>query len=94
MSVMDEPDFAPKFAKSNVKRTGHPTSCPACAADLTGDEIPHGSLFEVEATHFSRVIWVSSMKRDAGVAYKCPDCEHEWAIPGREAWFAEHKSGE
>ena len=96
MSKMDEPDFAPKFAKPRRAARIDPSHCPLCNADLQGDEIPQKirGQYERGKTHFSRVIWISSMARDAGIAYQCPDCTHQWAIPGREDWFAEHKAGE
>lgn len=76
--------------KRGKQGDGHPPRCPSCNADLRGDPIPHAYRKAYgNKTHFSRVIWIYSMMRDSGVAYLCPDCEHEWAIPGRESWFAE-----
>lgn len=56
-----------------------PLTCPACKADLRGDEIPlrwrtdYGG-----ATHFCRAIGIYSTELDRTTHWKCPDCNYEW----------------
>jgi len=89
MSKMDYPDLEPSWT-----RTRHPDECPCCKASLVGDKIPEKYLDEHgDETHYSRAIWVSSMKRDMGVAYRCPDCKEYWPISGREDLFKEFMEG-
>ncbi len=57
-------------------------NCPACGASLVGDPIPedarehHGG-----ATHYRREIGIYDRSLDRTVAYRCPDCGHEWRRP-------------
>jgi hypothetical protein len=53
--------------------------CPKCNADLQGDPIPEKSRHLYGATHFSRRMALYDQGRDRTVAFKCPDCGHEWA---------------
>jgi hypothetical protein len=54
--------------------------CPQCHADLRGQEIDPASHAAFDGkTHFSRVVGIYSHAADATVAWKCPDCDHEWA---------------
>lgn len=53
--------------------------CPACHVSLQGDPIPAASQEMYGATHFSRKIALYSRERDRTVAFKCPDCGHDWA---------------
>jgi hypothetical protein len=58
-----------------------PKTCPNCSADLNGSPIPDEYIKEGcygDATHFSRVIGIYSIEEDRTVAWRCPDCEHEW----------------
>lgn len=55
--------------------------CPKCDADLQGDPIPEKSQHLYGATHFSRKMALYDQGRDRTIAFKCPDCLHEW---GRE----------
>lgn len=61
-------------------------SCPKCNADLRGDPIPDEYIKEGHygegATHFYRTIGIYSMEQDRTVAWKCPDCGHEWERKG------------
>lgn len=53
-------------------------SCPGCAADLRGPEIPEDQRWlYAGATHYSR----RQMSRpSARTSYwRCPDCGHAWA---------------
>mgnify|MGYP006334656465 CR=1 FL=1 len=86
MSKMDYPDFEPSWTGTTIE----PAHCPSCKVSFKGAPIPkEDQKFYGHKTHFSRVIWISSMKRDMGVAYKCQECGHHWAIPGREELFKE-----
>lgn len=53
--------------------------CPKCQASLQGEPIP---LAQQEAyggvTHFDRRIAVYDRDLDRTMAWKCPDCGHEW----------------
>jgi len=53
--------------------------CPHCKVSLQGDLIPmeHREYYG-NNTHFSRLISVYDHNEDRSVAYRCPDCEHEW----------------
>lgn len=52
--------------------------CPACHADLTGQEIPSEQRHLFGATHFSRRIGLSDIRLDRVTHWLCPDCGHEW----------------
>lgn len=57
----------------------YPSRCPKCDDDFTGKPIPEESRDAYGgATNFSRVIGISSLEHDRLVAWKCPDCGHEW----------------
>lgn len=53
-------------------------ACPSCNVSLQGEPIPAHSQDSYGATHFSRKIGLYSRERDRTVAWKCPDCGHEW----------------
>lgn len=55
------------------------THCPKCGADFQGPPIPeqHRQHYG-KHTHFSRLIGIYDMDRDRTVAWRCPDCGHEW----------------
>lgn len=55
-----------------------PVTCPKCGVSLVGDEIPVESQEAFGHTHFSRAIGIYSTERDRTIAWKCPDCGHEW----------------
>jgi len=55
-------------------------TCPHCRADLRGQEIDPASRTAFDGkTHFSRVVGIYCHAADATVAWKCPDCDREWA---------------
>lgn len=73
------PSGAPAVG-SPCPQSGVPKSCPKCHADLRGQEIHPASRASFNGeTHFSRVIGIYSHAADNTVAWKCPDCDHEWA---------------
>jgi hypothetical protein len=48
---------------------------------MTGAAIPDEYIKERDfgdATHFSRAIAIYSREEDRTVAWRCPDCGHEW----------------
>lgn len=54
-----------------------PSECPSCKSLLRYTAIvqhPTGAKKET----FSRAIGIYSIQTDRTVAYKCPDCDHEW----------------
>jgi hypothetical protein len=56
--------------------------CPQCNADLRGERIPQkwiddGS-YGPEDPYYYRTIAIYSMAQDRTVAFRCPDCGHEW----------------
>ena len=53
--------------------------CPSCGVQFQGDPIPEKDQESFGATHFSRKIGVYSRERDRTVAWRCPDCGHEWS---------------
>jgi hypothetical protein len=55
-------------------------NCPACDADLQGEEIPQADRhYFGDATHFQRRIGVEvSGVYDGVLFWKCPDCGHAW----------------
>lgn len=60
-----------------------PTTCPSCRIDFRGKEIPPADRRSYgHETHFSRVIGIYSDEADATIAWKCPDCGHEWPRTG------------
>lgn len=61
-------------------------NCPRCKSDLTGDPIPleDQELFGGH-THFGREIGLYDRDKDCTVAWKCPDCGHEWPRSRNEA---------
>ena len=66
-------------AKSIAKVTEDTRYCPSCQADWRANEIPHEHRKHYgKHTHFSRLILVSSLELDRGVAWRCPDCGEEW----------------
>ena len=55
--------------------------CPCGKSDLVGDPIDKEYLdkgYYGTKTHYSRVIGIYDMDVDMTVAYRCPDCGHEW----------------
>ena len=53
--------------------------CPACKADLHGELIPEEQRkWYGDATHFNRVIGIYDRDLDMTVAWRCPDCGHQW----------------
>lgn len=57
-------------------------TCPGCGANLLGEPIPQEYIdkgyYGEGITHFSRLIGIYDTTRDMTVAYKCPDCGHQW----------------
>jgi ribosomal protein L37AE/L43A len=55
-------------------------NCPGCGGDLRGGEIPPGDRDHFGGkAHFSRKIGIYDRGADRTVAWRCPDCGHEWA---------------
>lgn len=52
--------------------------CPNCSAELKGEPIPLPLQDAYGDTHFSRKIGIYSVETDRTVAWKCPDCNHQW----------------
>lgn len=57
-----------------------PARCPKCDADLRGELIPEALRAEYYGgkTHYLRAIGIYDRGRDRTVAWRCPDCGHEW----------------
>ena len=55
-------------------------NCPHCNVNLQGEPIPKKQRGSYNATHFTRKIGISDIKKDQIVKWKCPDCEGEWEI--------------
>lgn len=53
--------------------------CPKCNVSFQGEKIPEKDMHAFGATHFSRVIGIYDRDRDMTVAWRCPDCKHEWS---------------
>jgi hypothetical protein len=65
----------PQKPHNNNKET-----CPICASDLEGDEIPELERLHFGGkTHFSRKIAIYDRDADRTVAFECPDCGERWA---------------
>jgi DNA-directed RNA polymerase subunit RPC12/RpoP len=62
-----------------VARRTNADPCPHCGASLQGAPIPADEQESYGATHFSRKIGIYSREVDRTVAWRCPDCSHEWA---------------
>ena len=61
----------------------YPTTCPLCGVSLIGDLIPERSReFYGNATHFSQVVSVYSLRQDRIVAWACPACDGQWPRDG------------
>lgn len=59
--------------------TQRPDRCPSCGVSLIGDTIPAGIRHLYGgATRFRREIGIYDRGLDRTVAYRCPDCGHEW----------------
>jgi len=55
------------------------TNCPSCKVNLQGDPIPEASRETYGgSTHFKREIGIYDRDLDRTVAWRCPDCGHEW----------------
>lgn len=52
--------------------------CPHCNANLQGDPIPEKSQKDYNATHFSRIIGMTSVEADRILYWQCPDCSGTW----------------
>ena len=54
--------------------------CPACGADFQGEEIPEKNrrFYAEGTTHYSRLIGIYDLEEDMTVAWRCPDCKHQW----------------
>lgn len=60
-----------------------PMTCPRCRAEFQREEIPVADRASFDGeTHFSRVIGIYNHAADSTVAWKCPDCQHEWPVAG------------
>lgn len=60
----------------------NPECCPKCKADFDGGPIPENIRQHYsEPFRWSRAIAIVDRERDKQVAWKCPDCEHEWTSP-------------
>lgn len=56
-----------------------PGRCPACDADFDGGEIPERIRQHYSPPYrWSRRIAIVDRDLDRCVAYRCPDCAHEW----------------
>lgn len=55
--------------------------CPSCKVDLRGEPIPEKDrkYYPKEDPYFYRVIGIYDMDKDRTTAWRCPDCNHEWA---------------
>lgn len=66
-----------------------PHSCPSCSASFVGAAIPEASIQMgwypktcndcKKPNHFSRVQGIYDWHLDLTVAWRCPDCQHEWS---------------
>ena len=54
-----------------------PVECPSCKSLLRYTAIVRHPTGPKKET-FSRAIGIYSIQTDRTVAYKCPDCDHEW----------------
>lgn len=62
-----------------------PHNCPSCRVSLMGDPIPENIRKHYSGTHWKREIGIDGGYLgiyDGIVAYRCPDCAHEWARGG------------
>ena len=56
-----------------------PDTFPNCHANLQGDEIPEDAREHYGGkTHYRRTIAIYNAQEDRTVAWRCPDCGHEW----------------
>lgn len=53
--------------------------CPSCKENMQGKPIKKKDQPAFGSTHFSRKIGIYDRMADRTVAWKCPDCGHEWA---------------
>jgi hypothetical protein len=61
-------------------------NCPACGASLDGGPIPEESRQHYSPPYrWKREIGIYSIERDRTVAWRCPDCNHEWPCDGEVA---------
>lgn len=70
---------------------GRANYCPACNAAFDGGPIP-AAIREHYSPPFrwSRRIAIYCRDRDRTVAYRCPDCQHEWPTEQRRPEIPEH----
>ena len=63
-----------------LSREGRPPDeCPACHADLHGEEIePRSQPLFGGAKYFSLAIGIYSREEDRTTQWRCPYCEHVW----------------
>lgn len=54
-----------------------PFRCPKCDADLDGGPMPGVS--DNGHPRYTRAISIYSREKDRTVAWRCPDCKHEWS---------------
>jgi hypothetical protein len=55
------------------------TRCPNCDANLVGDPIPEQQRHHFGGKkNFMRTIGLYDDDRDMTIAWRCPDCGHEW----------------
>lgn len=55
-----------------------PEFCPNCKVDFMGWAIPQEDWHCFGARFGSRKFLVYDIDKDETVAYRCPDCQHEW----------------
>lgn len=58
----------------------NPDNCPNCNTTLIGDPIPLEDVTNYSGTHWRREIGIYDMGQDRTVAWRCPDCAHEWPV--------------
>jgi hypothetical protein len=59
----------------------YPDKCPKCSADFDGGDIPLNIRQHYSPPYrWNRAIGISDPDKDRLVAWRCPDCRHEWPI--------------
>jgi hypothetical protein len=61
----------------------NPKNCPSCKTSLVGDPIPADIAHHYVGTHWKREIGIDGGYMgiyDGTVAYRCPDCDHEFPV--------------
>ena len=67
------------MSKETVEMQETDEHCPKCNADFDGGEIPENIReYYSPPYRWSRKIGIYDYGKDRTVAWKCPDCGHEW----------------